>query len=147
MGMARPLLLKRVMNDLDSLSEIPGILIPDIGEDFDLPATMTIKITGVRGYSAPGKVTEDHEFDLLLSEDFPYERPRVEWRTEIFHPNIMSPSEGGAVCIAGRDRWGFDSSLTDFIDAVTDLIKNPNPHNPLASKSCSAAAEWFLKHA
>ena len=146
MGMARPLLLKRVTNDLRALSEMPGISIPDLGEDFDLPAAISVRVTGVRGYSAPGEEISEHSFDLYLGEDFPYERPRVIWRTRIFHPNIMPPSEGGAVCIAGRDRWDFYSSLSGFIGAVTDLIKNPNPHNPLVSETCSAAAEWFLKH-
>ena len=147
MGLAKPVLLRRLRNDLQDVSNMPGVTVSDLDEALELPYTLHVVLDGIEGYSAPGRVIEHHEFDLILGEDFPYERPRLKWVTEIFHPNILAPSEGGGVCVADRDHWDFDSRLSDFIDAVTDLVKNPNPYNPLVSETCSAAAEWFLKQA
>ncbi len=147
MGMARPVLLRRLRNDLQAVSDMPEVSMSGFDDTLELPYTFHVVLDGVRGYSAPGKETDHHEFDLVLGEDFPYERPRVRWTSEIFHPNILAPSEGGGVCVADRDHWDFDSSLSDFIAAITDLVKNPNPYNPLVSETCTAAAEWFLKQA
>ncbi len=147
MGMAKPVLLRRLRNDLREVYGMPEVSIPEFDESMELPFTFHVAVDGVKGYSAPGVETLHHEFDLVLGKDFPYERPRVVWTTDIFHPNILAPSEGGGVCVADRDHWNFDSRLGEFISAVTDLIKNPNPYNPLVSETCSAAAEWFLKQA
>ncbi len=147
MGLAKPVLLRRIRNDLQAVSDMPEISMSGFDDSLELPFTFHVVLDGVRGYSSPGVPADHHEFDLLLGEDFPYERPRVRWTTEIFHPNILPPSEGGGVCVAERDHWDFDSTLSDFLASVTDLVKNPNPYNPLVSETCTAAAEWFLKQA
>ena len=143
MGLPRAVLLRRIRNDLDALRTVRCIPVPEFPDDVGFPLTIDITLNGVRGYSAPGQEVCDHRLSVYLSEDYPYERPRLRWRSPIFHPNIMSPEEGGLVCVMAMDRWGFDSDLVSFVDALTDLIKNPNPHDPLASDSCRAAAEWF----
>ena len=144
-----PLLLavRRIRNDLIELEDREDILVSDLGENISFPYSLKVRLVGVTGYVAPGKTADEHEFDVILGEDFPYERPKIRWKSEIFHPNIMSPSEGGGVCIADRDRWDFDSSLSDLILRIADLVKNPNPYNPLVSESCTAAAEWLKGNA
>ena len=143
MGLPLLLAVRRIRNDLVDLEDRDDITVSDIRDDITFPYAITVKLTGVRGYTAPGRVSERHVFDIILSEDYPYEQPRIRWRTEIFHPNIMSPSEGGGICIAEKDRWNFDSKLSDLILRITDLVKNPNPYNPLVTESCTAAAEWL----
>ena len=142
-----PLAVRRIRNDLMQLEDRPDITVSDVGDDVAFPYTVSVRITGTKGYSAPGRRAGEQEFDIILGEDFPYERPRIRWRTGIFHPNIMPPSEGGSVCIADRDRWDFDSSLSDLILSITDLVNNPNPYNPLVSESWTAAAAWFRDNA
>src|SRR3972149_7760400 len=44
------------------------------------------------------QVQQDHRLLVEVGRDYPYERPTVIWATDIFHPNIMVPSDGGFVC-------------------------------------------------
>ena len=147
MGLPPHIAVRRIKNDLEDLEYRDDITVSSIGEGFSLPYRLGVRLDGITGYTAPGRTADEHEFDIILGEDFPYERPRIVWKTGIFHPNIMSPSEGGGVCIADRDRWDFDSKLSDLILMVADLVKNPNPYNPLVSESCTAAAEWLRNNA
>ena len=143
MGLPLLLAVRRIRNDLVDLEDREDIRVSDVGDSITFPYNLGVRLVGLRGYEAPGKTVDEHEFDVILGEDFPYERPKIRWKTPIFHPNIMAPSEGGGVCVADRDRWDFDSKLSDLIIRIADLVKNPNPYNPLVSESCTAAAEWF----
>lgn len=147
MSLARPILLRRIRNDLDELGEYLGIRPPSVADDVSFPLKFTLNLYDAEGYSSPGVKISRHSFSLQISEEYPYERPRVTWKTEIFHPNIMPPSEGGTVCVMAIDKWDFDSNLITFICSLTDLVKNPNPYDALGSETCQAAARWFLDRA
>jgi ubiquitin-protein ligase len=87
-----------------------------------------------------------HSFVMKITEEYPYEKPIVRWRTPIFHPNIMLPEDGGHVCTKLLDTWGFNSNLLAFIRGLESLLTNPNPMSPWGSKSCMAAAKYFVDH-
>jgi ubiquitin-conjugating enzyme E2 C len=144
MGLPRALLLKRLRNELTMLSEELWLPVPEIPSEAKFPLEIRFTVKGTKGYSAPGVKAEEQAFTLILGDDFPYERPKVRWESAIFHPNIMSPDEGGLVCVMALDHWTFDSDLLSFVCALTDLINNPNPHDPLRTPTCAKAAEWFL---
>ena len=144
MGLPRALLLRRLRNDLSALSEELWLDVPEIPDDTGFPVELRLAVSGTGGYSAPGERAPEQEFTLIVGEDFPYERPKVRWESPIFHPNIMSPSEGGLVCVMALDHWTFDSDLLSFVRSLIDLINNPNPHDPLRTPTCAKAAEWFL---
>ncbi len=144
MGMPIPLLVKRLRNDLSDAYSDPGIDVPDIPDHIDLPYALEITLHDTEAFSAPGVPCPEQRFTVFLGEDYPYERPKVKWNTEIFHANIMPFSEGGSVCVMELDHWDFDSNLTDFIKALIDLVNNPNPYNPLSNPTCVAAAKWFI---
>ena len=80
---------------------------------------------------------------MKITDEYPYEKPIVRWRTPLFHPNIMLPEDGGHVCTKLLDDWGFSSNLLSFIQGLESLLMNPNPNSPWGSKSCLAAAEHF----
>jgi ubiquitin-conjugating enzyme E2 C len=85
-----------------------------------------------------------HTFVMKITDEYPYEKPIVRWRTPIFHPNIMLPEDGGHVCTKLLDDWGFNSNLLAFIRGLESLLTNPNPASPWGSKSCMAAAQYFV---
>lgn len=87
-----------------------------------------------------------HSFVMKITEEYPYEKPIVRWRTPIFHPNIMLPEDGGHVCTKLLDTWNFQSNLLAFIRGIESLLTNPNPNSPWGSKSCMAAANYFVEH-
>jgi len=95
-----------------------------------------------------GKVAHryTHKLKLLITENYPYERPIVKWQSPIFHPNIMLPDDGGYVCTKLLDDWSFTSNLLTFIKGLESLLTNPNPSNPYGSDSCTRAAEYFNKY-
>lgn len=144
MSMPMPLLVRRLRNDLSCANSELGVDIPEIPDTIDLPYAIRIDLHDTNAYSAPDTPCPEQSFTVYLGEDYPYERPKVRWDTEIFHPNIMPSSEGGSVCVMELDHWDFDSNLTDFLRVVIRLINEPNPYNALASPTCSIAAKWFL---
>lgn len=145
-GLPESVLLRRIRNDLNELEEESGFPHFEIPCTPEFPLAFEMELHGIPGYSASGTEITDHAFTLYVGKEYPYERPTIKWKTEIFHPNIMAPSEGGRVCVRALDVWDFDSGLLSFIRAVTDLVKNPNPYDPLGSPTCEEAAKWFLSN-
>ena len=87
-----------------------------------------------------------HRLQVIITEDYPYEKPIVKWQTPVFHPNIMVPDDGGYVCTKLLEKWDFRSNLATFIKGLEILLANPNPENPFGSDSCTRAAEYFKDH-
>jgi ubiquitin-protein ligase len=87
-----------------------------------------------------------HRFSILVTEDYPSEKPLVKWMTPIFHPNIMDPSDGGYVCTKLLEKWDFSSTLVTFIKGIESLLANPNPRNPFGNDICTRAAAYFNRN-
>jgi ubiquitin-protein ligase len=86
-----------------------------------------------------------HSFLFEITEDYPFQKPIVRWRTPIFHPNIMPPEEGGAVCTKLLDVWGSNCNILAFIRAVECLLVTPNPADPFHTRTCALATKHFTK--
>jgi len=84
-----------------------------------------------------------HRMAVLITDEYPAEKPIVKWRTPIFHPNIMSPEDGGYVCTRLLECWDFNSTLLEFFKGIEWLLANPNPRNPFGSDTCTRAAAHF----
>lgn len=87
-----------------------------------------------------------HKLKIFITENYPYEKPIVRWQSEIFHPNIMLPDDGGYVCTRLLDDWAFTSNLMSFVKGLESLLAHPNPKNPYGSDSCTRAAEYFNRN-
>lgn len=86
-------------------------------------------------------VRTQHSVLIELNRDFPYPGGLMAyWLTPIFHPNIRA--EDGAVCIQLINQWSAGQNLVSVIDALYQLLKNPNPQSPLNE----AAARYYLEH-
>ena len=115
----------------------------------DFPVLVRINMSQTPGPTLRNKkVTHrySHQFVMKITDEYPYEKPIVRWRTPIFHPNIMLPEDGGHVCTKLLDTWGFNSNLLAFIRGLESLLTNPNPFSPWGSKSCMAAAQYFAEN-
>ena len=113
------------------------------------PVTVTVSLLRVPGpIWSGGRVTTRyvHRMEMIITEEYPYERPIVKWQTPIFHPNIMRPDDGGYVCTKLLEKWDFKSNLATFIEAIEVLLANPNPESPFGSDSCTRAAQHFKDH-
>lgn len=99
--------------------------------------------------NAPGKFLEggqiytrkQHTVLIELNRDYPYPGGLMAyWISPIFHPNIRA--EDGAVCIQLINQWSAGQNLVSVIDALYQLLKNPNPQSPLNE----TAARYYLEH-
>lgn len=83
-----------------------------------------------------------HQLEVYLHLDYPRLQPRLTWQTEIFHPNILSRSRNGGVCIGA---WTPAESLAALIVRIGEMVqyKSYNPADPMDRE----AAAWALDHA
>ena len=148
MSLPLNLLRSRLINELAMCRSSLDYGIGCSDEDFsEFPVTLEVSMRGVPGpvlhMGAVGDRT-DHGMHIIITADYPYEKPIVRWQTPIFHPNIMLPRDGGYVCTKLLDSWSFSSNLLGFIKGVESLLANPNPMNPYKSESCMLASERFM---
>lgn len=115
----------------------------------ELPIEVDVEMFNTPAPVRHGKKVEivySHKFKLYITEDYPYKKPSVHWETDIFHPNIMDPIEGGFVCTNILSRWNFRSNLYMFIKGIEALLSNPNPDNAFETPTCEQAADYFKRY-
>jgi ubiquitin-conjugating enzyme E2 C len=146
------ILKRRIKHELEldmcirKLDHVIGIEDPEFKE-FPIKVMVTLKNTPgpiVKSNKLDHKMT--HQFKMLITDEYPYEKPIVLWESLIFHPNIQLPQDGGHVCTKLLDTWNFQSNLLAFIQGIESLLANPNPKSPWGTNSCTSAAQYFNKH-
>jgi len=81
-----------------------------------------------------------HVVYLRLNREYPYAGGfELVWKTPIFHPNI---DEKGKVCIRLVNLWAAGQTVASIIDALGQLLENPNPDSPLNYE----AAQYYLEN-
>ena len=86
------------------------------------------------------KRVEEHRVRLTLNREYPYAGGfELVWLTPIFHPNIRGD---GKVCIQLVNKWSAGQTMANIIDALHQLLSNPNPDSPLNTD----AARYFMEH-
>ncbi|KZC09366.1 PREDICTED: ubiquitin-conjugating enzyme E2 T-like [Dufourea novaeangliae] len=73
------------------------------------------------------------ELEIDIPEQYPFEPPRVTFKTPVYHPNI---DNNGRICMdllnmPPKGSWKPTISLQNLLDAVQCLLGNPNPDDPL----------------
>ena len=83
---------------------------------------------------------EDHEVELYCHLEYPRRPPVVTWRTPIFHPNVLPPERGGAVCLG---LWSPSQGLADVCRRLVRMAgyELVNPDDPLNRD----AVAWFAE--
>lgn len=144
MGLVKAVLLKRINNEIQGLNDHLGIRVPPVPENAGFPIEISIRLRNTPTRISKNEIGDEHALLIIVSEEYPYERPRAKWMTPIFHPNIMMPEDGGFVCVKTLDNWSFGSSLLSFVKGVEQLLSDPNPMNPYGTGSCMEAARWYM---
>lgn len=86
-------------------------------------------------------ITTDHRLGIYLHVNYPRTPPRLQWLTDIFHPNILSPNQNGGVCIGS---WTPAETLDQLVLRIGEMVqyKNYNTRDPLNLD----AADWIEQH-
>jgi len=142
-------LRSRLINELAMCRNNVDYIIECSDEGFlKLPVTLDVIMKNIPGpVFVRGYVSDrlEHEFRVVITSEYPYEKPIVRWQSPIFHPNIMLARDGGYVCTKLLDSWNFSSNLLGFIKGVESLLANPNPMSPYKTDSCMLASEKFIE--
>ena len=143
MSYPKEIVLRRLKNEIEECRDYitDGIVI-DL-DKVKLPFEIDMHMTNVLAYAEKGKTIADHDFTIVIGEDYGHSKPEIRWRSKIFHPNIMMPEDGGLVCTKMLDDWNYGTKLIDFLSTIANLITNPNVLSPFGTDSCLEAAEFF----
>ncbi len=149
MSLPTDILRTRLKNELEMCeTSLDHDVICSDREFNDLPVTLDVLMKDTPGpVLRMGKVDDEftHRLRIIVTKEYPYEKPIVRWQSTIFHPNIMLPRDGGYVCTKLLDSWNFSSNLLSFIKGVESLLANPNPMSPYKTESCLLASDRFIK--
>lgn len=143
MSYPKEIVLRRLINELEECSDFMDGDIDIDPERTELPLTIGMKITDTLAYATRDKIVYEHEFNITITKDYGQRKPEVTWVSEIFHPNIMSPKDGGLVCLKMLDQWTYGTRLSSFLNGIITLLSEPNVASPFGTDSCKEAAEFF----
>jgi ubiquitin-conjugating enzyme E2 M len=82
------------------------------------------------------------DFNFVIPDDWPIERPKVTIITRIWHPNIAEPPECGVCLNILRKNYAPTIQITQLIAGLQYLFSEPNPQDPLNTE----AAQQFLQN-
>ncbi|BAT79284.1 hypothetical protein LR48_Vigan04g145300 [Vigna angularis] len=69
------------------------------------------------------------QIDITLPEGYPFEPPKMQFKTKVWHPNISSQS--GAICLdILKDQWSPALTLKTALLSVQALLSAPQPDDP-----------------
>lgn len=93
-------------------------------------------------------------FNLSINvpERYPFEPPKVQFQTPIYHPNI---DEAGRICLdilkmPPRGAWKPSINISTILMMIQQLMREPNPDDPLMaeiSEEFKYNKQQFVKHA
>ncbi|XP_050376704.1 ubiquitin-conjugating enzyme E2 27 [Argentina anserina] len=82
----------------------------------------------------PGPISSPYEggtfqIDIALPDAYPFEPPKMQFTTKVWHPNISSQS--GAICLdILKDQWSPALTLKTALLSVQALLSAPQPDDP-----------------
>lgn len=82
----------------------------------------------------PGPVGTPYEggtfqIDITLPDAYPFQPPKMQFATKVWHPNISSQS--GAICLdILKDQWSPALTLKTALLSIQALLSAPQPDDP-----------------
>lgn len=85
-------------------------------------------------------------FEMKFTNEYPKRGPiDVQMRTKIYHPNI--DSSNGHICVSYFSSWKETYDVIGIVNAIFDLLDDPNPDSSYNSVNNEKAKEFNSKYA
>lgn len=137
--------VKRIQTEI---SVITNSKHKDIPENVSIGPTDNIFVWNATIFGAEGTPYFGGNFKLKidLPHDYPFNPPKVQFITKIFHPNI---NDMGLICLdILKTQWSPALNLTQVMLSILALMSNPNPDDPfntIAAKLYKTSQREYLE--
>ena len=82
-------------------------------------------------------------FEIKFTKNYPNEKPEVQMRTPIYHPNIYNGN--GHVCVSYLNEWKNTYDIIGIVNAIYDILDEPNTGDSYLIGFDKKKAEEFKK--
>jgi ubiquitin-conjugating enzyme (huntingtin interacting protein 2) len=114
----------RISREITKLKDDPEIKIRSFNADY------SEIIAQIPGPSDSPYENGRFNLEIKITEEYPFEPPKIKFLTRIWHPNISSVT--GYICldILKKDKWSPALSLHSVLISIQSLLNEPIPEDP-----------------